>query len=108
MAKPKHGRFGKMIAKAGKRDALAALMLQAATDVETQGEGCYVYTISTSDTEPDAVWIHEVWETEEAANAALQLEAVRAMIPRVMELVDRFEDLVRVDVLGGAGVPAVE
>lgn len=104
----KHGRFGKMIAKSGQRDALAALMLQAASDVETLGEGCYVYMISTSDAEPDAVWIHEVWETEEAANAALQLDAVRAMIPRVMELVERFEDSVRVDVLGGKGVPMME
>ena len=50
-----HGRLG---AKDGKRDALAANLLRAATTMDAVA-GCRLYVVSTTESDPNGVWVTE-------------------------------------------------
>ena len=78
-----HGRLG---AKPGKRDELLAILVDG-----ERGEalpGCRLYLVSVDETDPDGVWITEVWESEESHTASLQLDRVKAQIAQAMPILD--------------------
>jgi quinol monooxygenase YgiN len=79
------GLNGKLTAKPGWRDALVALLLEGANAVR-EADGCHLYVVSTAPDDSDAVWVFEVWETEEAHAASLQLEPTQALITRALPL----------------------
>jgi quinol monooxygenase YgiN len=78
-----HGRLG---AKPGKRDELLAIL--------TTGEhgepmpGCRLYLVAVDPTDAEGVWVTEVWESEAAHAASLQLDRVKEQITRAMPLLD--------------------
>ncbi|HLL09163.1 MAG TPA: antibiotic biosynthesis monooxygenase family protein [Nocardioidaceae bacterium] len=78
-----HGRLG---AKSGKREEL----LQVFVDAEHQAPlpGCRLYLVATDQTDVDGVWVTEVWESEEAHAASLQIGRVKEQIARAMPLLD--------------------
>jgi quinol monooxygenase YgiN len=76
-----HGRLG---AKHGKRDDLLAIMSEAAERMP----GCRLYVVAVDDSDPEGVWATEIWESEEAHDASLQLDHVKERISRAMPLVD--------------------
>ena len=71
-----YGCYVKFTARPGQRDALVEQLLRAAAGVSTVA-GCEVYLINTSPTEPENVWVTEVWRNQEAHAASLTLEGVR-------------------------------
>ncbi len=50
--------------------------------------GCRLYLIAVDETDPDGVWVTEVWESEQAHAASLQLETVKQQIARAGPLLD--------------------
>ena len=96
-----YGLIGKMTSKPGQRDALLALMLQAAADMP----GCLSYIIARDTEDDDAVWITEVWEDEGSHHDSLQLPSVRDAIAKAMPLIAGFEPGVVTDPVGGVGLP---
>ncbi|MGI8506465.1 MAG: antibiotic biosynthesis monooxygenase [Solirubrobacteraceae bacterium] len=99
------GRYAKVAAKPGQGDALAAGLLEVARSLE-ETPGCELYVINRSGSDPDVIWVTELWRSQEQLDAALESEEPRARMPRVLELVqeDGFE---RIDLepLGGVGYP---
>jgi quinol monooxygenase YgiN len=96
-----HGRFG---AKPGKRDALAANLLRAAAAMETV-PACRLYLVSTSESDPDGVWVTEIWDSPEDHAASLQLPATRQLIAETMPMIGALpERAVQVFTLGGKGL----
>jgi quinol monooxygenase YgiN/quercetin dioxygenase-like cupin family protein len=97
------GRYAKMTAKPGQGDALARKMLEVA-DALREVPGCELYVINRAGDDPDAVWITELWRSQEQLDAALESPGARDKIQEVLALVreDGFE---RVDLepLGGVG-----
>jgi quinol monooxygenase YgiN len=78
-----HGRLG---AKPGKRDELLAILTTGA-----QGEpmpGCRLYLVAVDPTDSDGVWVTEVWESEAAHTASLQLDRVEEQIARAIPILD--------------------
>ena len=94
------GMFAKVTAKAGHRDEVAQLLLQAAREPMP---GCEVYAVNTSPQEPDVVCVYEVWKSPEDHDASLTMESVKALIAKTKPLVAGFEGT-RLDLLGGKGV----
>lgn len=96
------GRYAKATPRAGQGDALAALMLHVA-DLLAGFDGCELYVVNRSPSEPDAVWVTEIWRSQDDLDASLQLDTVRALIPQALELIESSE---RIDVLplGGVGL----
>jgi quinol monooxygenase YgiN len=64
------GRYAKATAVAGKGDQLAELMLAVAAGLQDT-PGCELYVINRVPDEPDAVWVTELWSSQEACDAAL-------------------------------------
>ncbi len=98
----KYGAYVKFTAKPGERDALAGILLEAAAGLQAMTE-CEVYIINTSDAEPDAIWVTEVWNSAEAHKASLGDPATKEAIARAMPLIAGVESIPVVP-LGGKGL----
>jgi quinol monooxygenase YgiN len=77
---------GRLAARSGKRDELLAIMAEGELDAPMPG--CRLYLVAVDETDPDGVWVTEVWESEEAHAASLQLDRVKAQIGRAMPIID--------------------
>ena len=100
----KYGLHGHLKAKEGKADELAAILLQA-SELVSQAKGCRIYTISLDATQPNTVWITEVWDSKEDHGRSLQDPRVRELIGAAMPLLDGSPSMgQQLEVLGGVGV----
>jgi quinol monooxygenase YgiN len=98
------GLYGKIVAQPGQRNALVAILLEAAGTMPDV-PGCDLYIINVSPTEPDAIWVTEVWQSREAHAASLTRPEVQALIARGRPLIAGGERIEVVPV-GGKGLPA--
>jgi quinol monooxygenase YgiN len=55
-----YGLIGKLRTVAGQRDALAAILLDGTQAMP----GCLSYIVATDASDPDALWITEVWNSQ--------------------------------------------
>ena len=97
-----YGLQRKLIAKAGQRDALIALLLEAARDGRMPG--CQLYIVSEIPSEPDAISILEVWVDKAAHDASLQLERVRSVIAKGRPLIAAMGESVELRPVSGQGL----
>lgn len=99
----KFGLYGKITVYPGQRDNMVAVLLEAAA-LLSEDPDCELYIVNVSATEPDAVWVTEVWDSREAHEASLTREDVKALIQRGMTLIAGGE---RIEVIpmGGKGLP---
>lgn len=96
----KYGLFGKMIAAPGQRDALIGHLLAGSGEMP----GCLVYVVAKSPTEPDAVWITEVWQSRQHHADSLKLPAVQAAIARARPIIAGFGERFETIPVGGVGL----
>jgi len=95
-----YGLIGKMNAKPGERDALAAILLGGTGSMP----GCLSYIIASDPADPDGLWISEVWDSQESHQASLQLPAVQAAIAKGRPLIAGFSNRVETVPIGGHGL----
>ncbi|MCI3922735.1 antibiotic biosynthesis monooxygenase [Paenibacillus sp. TRM 82003] len=98
----KHSVLGKLSSIPGERDALAAILLEAASAM-SQADGCELYLVHLAEDDPDAIWVTELWRDAAAHQASLGLEATRALIGRARPLIAGMEPI-RIRPLGGLGM----
>lgn len=101
------GLFGKFVAVEGQRDALAEKLLRAA-DLMKSVPSCLLYVVNTSATEPDAVWVTEMWSDESAHGASLSMPGVRDLIKSTMPLVASAPEGTRFTPVGGKGLAVLQ
>jgi quinol monooxygenase YgiN len=101
----RYGLFGKLIAQPGQRDALAAVLLEAAAGMRDL-PGCEVYIVGVSESEPDTLWVSEVWSSHEEHEASLTHDETRAAIARGRPLIAGIGERFEYTPLGGKGLPA--
>jgi quinol monooxygenase YgiN len=77
---------GRLAAKPGMRDELLAILCEGERDERMPG--CRLYLVAVDDTDADGVWVTEVWESEDAHTASLQLARVKEQIARAMPMLD--------------------
>jgi quinol monooxygenase YgiN len=77
---------GRLAARPGRRDELLAILSEGDTDERMPG--CRLYLVAVDDTDTDGVWVTEVWESEAAHAASLELDRVKAQISRAMPILD--------------------
>lgn len=100
---PLYGGHGKLTAKPGEHDKLLNGLLKAA-ELVSPLEGCIMYFISTSPTEPDVVLVTEVWTSKEAHDDSLKLESVRALIGEMMPIIAAPPEGFWFEPVGGKGL----
>ncbi len=77
---------GRLSAQPGKRDELLAIL--AEEDQAERLPGCRLYLVAVDGTDADGVWVTEVWESEDAHTASLQLDRVTEQIARALPILD--------------------
>ncbi len=97
-----YGCYVKFAARSGQRDALVEHLLRAATFVE-KVEGCQLYIINTSSTEPESVWVTEVWRSQEEHDASLTVEGAQDAIRQVLPLLAGLPEKIDLRPVGGKG-----
>ena len=95
-----YGLIGKMTARAGKRDALTAILVSGVAGMP----GCLSYVVANDPTNADAIWITEVWESKDAHAASLGLPAVRDAIAKGRPLIAGMERVAETVPVGGSGL----
>lgn len=100
---------GRLAVQPGKPDELLAVLSEGEGEGEGDGAaplpGCRLYLVAVDQTDPDGVWVTEVWESEEAHLASLQLDRAREEIARAMPLLDP-EGFRRQQLDARAGIPS--
>src|SRR5689334_5443897 len=94
----------KIRSQAGQRDALVAVLLDAAAALQ-QVLGCQLYLVSAEAGEPDTVWVTEVWSSQQEQQASLTREDIQPILMRGRPLIASFERI-EIEPLGGKGVSA--
>jgi quinol monooxygenase YgiN len=100
------GRYVKMPARPGQGAALAEAMLQVAASL-TDTPGCQLYVINRAATEPDTVWVTELWVSQQAVDAslaALRTEAGRARLADITGLLAGPPERIDLEPVGGVGL----
>lgn len=95
-----YGLIGKMTAVAGKRDALVSILLEGLGGMP----GCLSYVVAKDPADANAIWITEVWDSEESHKASLSLAAVKQAITRARPLIAGFSDRTVTEPVGGHGL----
>ena len=94
------GLIGKMRAIPGKREELAKILLDSTGSMP----GCLNYIVASDPTDPDAIWITEVWTDETSHKASLSLPEVQAAIAKARPIIAGFDSQTRTAPLGGVGL----
>lgn len=94
------GLIGKVTTQAGKRDELAAILLEGVAGMP----GCLSYVVALDPQDVDALWITEVWVDEIHHKASLSLPSVQAAIVAGRPLITGFPLHQTTVPLGGHGL----
>ena len=95
-----YGVIGKMTTVEGQRDALIDILLGGTT----QMPGCLSYVVAKDPSDPNAIWITEVWDSEASHKASLSLPPVQAAIARGRPLITGFGERFITTPVGGVGL----
>lgn len=96
-----YGLIGKMKAVPGERDKLAAILLEGVSGMP----GCLSYVVAQDPSDANAIWVTEVWDSQDSHRASLSLPSVQEAIKRGKPLIAGFGERFETVPLGGHGLP---
>lgn len=91
-----YGLMGKMTAVSGQRDTLITILLAGIHEMP----GCLSYVVARDPADENAIWITEVWDSEESHRASLSLPQVQEAIAQARPLIAGFSDRVVTEPVG--------
>ena len=97
-----YGLIGKIKAISGQRDALVSILLDGVAEMP----GCLSYVVAHDPSDPDAIWVTEVWDSPESHKSSLSLPSVKAAIARGKPLIASFDQFIETTPVGGHGLRA--
>ena len=96
-------RYGKAVAREGRGEELAALLLAAAGQLGAD-PGCELYLVNRQAGSADVIWVTELWRSQADLDASIERIRGGAEVAAAMALVVSF-DVVELELLGGKGPP---
>jgi quinol monooxygenase YgiN len=93
----------RLLAKKGRAPVLLEKFLEAA-QIQRSNSACEVMLAGISVSEPDAVYVFEVWSSEAEWKQARASDAVTAWSNGMPELVAEWPGSIRFDSIGGKGI----
>ena len=97
-----YGLIGKITATPGQRDALIKILLEGANDMP----GCLSYVVAKDQTDADAIWVTEAWDSQASHEASLSLPSVQQAIAKGRPLIAEFSEQFETEPVGGHGLVA--
>ncbi len=95
-----YGLIGKIVAVNGQRKELIQILMDGTAGMP----GCLSYIVAKDQTDPDAIWVTEVWENQASHLASLNLTSVQTAIEKGKPLIASFEERYETTPLGGYGL----
>lgn len=95
-----YGLIGKMLALPGQRDALIMILVEGVSGMP----GCLSYIVAKDQTDANALWITEVWDSQASHAASLTLPSVKQAIAKGMPLIAGFGERFETEPVGGHGL----
>ena len=95
-----YGLIGKIKANPNQRDALLDILLENAASMP----GCLSYVVAKDPTDADAIWVTEVWDSQESHRNSLSLPSVQQAIARGRLLIAGFGERFETEPIGGHGL----
>lgn len=95
-----YGLIGKVLCVQGKRDELAAILLQGISGMP----GCLSYIVAHDNSDLNALWITEVWLDQAHHRASLALLSVQEAIKLGRPLITGFAERFETEPVGGQGL----
>ena len=95
-----YGLIGKISTVPGQRDAFAAILLDGTNAMP----GCLSYVVARDPADENALWITEVWDSQESHKASLSLPSVQAAIAKGRPMIAGFSNRVETVPIGGHGI----
>ena len=95
-----YGLIGKMTTVAGERDALIKILLDGTASMP----GCLSYVIARDPSDANAIWVTEVWDSQDSHTASLSLPPVQQAITRGRPLIAGFGERFVTEPVGGHGL----
>ncbi len=99
-----YGLIVKLTVVPGTRQKMVAILKVSAANMP----GCLSYVVAEDSSDPNALWVTEVWDSEASHTASLSLPAVKNAIPQSKAIVTKFEKIAVTTPVWGAGLPAAE
>ena len=97
-----YGLIGRMKVVPGQRDALIAILLKGVSGMP----GCLSYVVAQDATDADAIWVTEVWDSQDSHRASLSLPSVQQAVARGKPLIAGFGERFETKPVGGHGLRA--
>jgi len=95
-----YGLIGKMKILPGQRDVLISILIEGVSGMP----GCRSYVVAQDATDPDAIWITEVWDSQASHRASLALPSVQQAIAKGRPLILGFGERFETKPIGGHGL----
>jgi len=95
-----YGLIVKLEAQPGQRDAIISILLHCVQDMP----GCMSYVVAKDQTDENAIWATEVWDSEASHDASFTLPAVKAAVAQVKPMVVGVKSKVVTEPVGGYGL----
>lgn len=95
-----YGLIGKIRCVPGQREALASILVQGTAAMP----GCRSYVVAADASDPDALWVTEVWDSPTSHKASLSLPQVQQAIAKGKPLIAGFGERFETNPIGGFGL----
>ncbi|MEM5012430.1 putative quinol monooxygenase [Niallia taxi] len=98
--------FGKFTVREGERDTMVNILLEAAESMKNLDD-CEIYLVNISESEPNSVYVYEVWSNENAHQASLTLEATQTLIRQAKPIITGMDRISTLKTKGGKGTSSI-
>jgi len=95
-----YGLIGRIDAVDGAREELIAILVEGVAGMP----GCLSYVVARDPEADNAIWVTEVWDSEESHRASLALPSVQAAIAKGRPLIAGFAERRVTTPVGGHGL----
>ena len=95
-----YGLIGKITVMPGQREAVVKALLLGTGSMP----GCLSYVVAHDPSDPNAIWVTEVWDSKESHQASLKLPAVQQAISQARPYITGFGERFETVPVGGQGL----
>jgi quinol monooxygenase YgiN len=95
-----YGLIGKITAVPAQREVLIAILLEGIAAMP----GCLSYIVARDVADADAIWVTEIWDSQDSHQASLSLPAVQQAIAQGRPLIADFSAGIVTEPVGGHGL----
>ena len=93
-----YGLISKIVAQSSRRDELVKILLAG---VGSSLPGCLNYVVATDPSDPNSIWVTEVWQSKEANGASFSIPSVSAAMIKGRPLIASFLRIAETIPVGG-------